>query len=69
MPREGSQAGLVIMAASPRVLEGTAPVSILEAHSSRIKRVVRSSLGAELASANVCLEHGEFARAAWAELT
>ena len=70
MPRGGSQAGLVVAIAGSRPLvEEEAPASLVESASTRIKRVVRSSLGAELAAANVAMEHGEFVRAAWAEMT
>ena len=68
MPREGSQAGYATVVASPNILEGEAPANILDTVSCRIKRVVRSSLAAEVASANLALEHGEFARCCLAEI-
>ena len=69
MPRGGSQAGLAVVMAHPNILVGEAAANILETMSHRIQRVVRSSLGAEMASATGSMEHGEFARAAWAEMT
>ena len=68
MPRGGSQAGYATVVASPRILEGEAPANILDTVSSRIKTVVRSSLAAEVAAANLALDHGEFARCCLAKI-
>ena len=69
MPRGGSQAGVTVVLAHPSILDGHAPVALLEASSQRIKRVVRSSLAAEVAAAALGFEHGDFVRAALAEVT
>ena len=68
MPRSGSQAGYGVVLAAPGILEGTAPAVLAESVSARIKRVVRSSMAAEMCAASLAMEHTEFARAAWAEL-
>lgn len=54
MPRGGSQASLVVLIAGNEV---------------KITGMVRSSLAAEVAAANVALVHGEFLCVLWAEVT
>lgn len=65
----GSQAGLVILAAGREVLQGAGRAYVIDSSSTKINRMVRSSLAAEIAAANVALEHGVFLRAMWAEMT
>ena len=66
-PKGHSQGGVVCMVAHPNVLEGKAPVAILEAQSMKIQRVVRCSMSAELSMAAEAFEHGDFVRAVLAE--
>ena len=67
MPRGRSQGGYVVMIANPEVLNGEAPVNVLSYHSGLIKRVVRSSLAAEISQAATTLEETDFVRAVLAE--
>ena len=67
-PRGGSQGGLLVALASPRVLKGTGEVILLEGQSSRIQRVARSSMAAELSEAATAYEHGDYVRALMAEI-
>ncbi|CAE7712200.1 RE1 [Symbiodinium sp. CCMP2592] len=68
MPGGGSQGGILIMLASPAVLEGKAPVCILEGTSNKIHRVVRCSMSAEVSSLATAFEHGDYVRAVFCEL-
>ena len=68
MPREGSQLGVATSFANPKVLEGTGPCCLMEWMSSRVKRVVRSSMACEAAAVSVGFEHGDFARAVLFEM-
>lgn len=67
MPRGRSQGGYVVMVANPEVMDGEAPVNVLSYHSGLIKRVVRSSLAAEISQAASTLEETDFVRAVLAE--
>ena len=67
MPRGRSQGGYVVMVANPEVMDGEAPVNVLSYHSGLIKRVVRSSLAAEISQAAATLEETDFVRAVLAE--
>ena len=67
-PSGGSQGGVLALFAHPAILQGEAPVVILEAQSTRIARVVRCSMAAELSMAAEAFEHGDFLRAAFAEV-
>ena len=67
MPRGGSQAGFAVLVADPEIVQGPARCNLLETVSTRIKRTVRSCLAAEMGSASLALEHGEFARVAFAD--
>ena len=67
-PEGGSQGGLLIAIASPRILEGEAPIVLLEGASSKLNRVVRCSMAAELSQAATAYEHGDYVRAVWAEI-
>ena len=66
-PKGHSQGGVMCMMANPKVLDGIAPVAVLEAQSMKIQRVVRCSMSAELSMAAEAFEHGDFARAVLAE--
>ena len=67
MPRGRSQGGYVVMIANPEVMDGEAPVNVVSYHSGLIKRVVRSSLAAEISQAATTLEETDFVRAVLAE--
>eukprot|EP00435_Cladocopium_sp_Y103_P053692 s2050_g17.t1 len=69
MPRGRSQGGCVISMANPEILEGTSKLAVLQWHSGLLKRVVRSSLAAEISQAAVAMEEGDFCRALLAEMT
>ena len=68
MPGGHSQGGNLVMLAHPHILRGVAPVCILEGNSTKIHRVVRCSMSAEISSLTTAYEHGDFVRAALAEL-
>ena len=69
MPRGRSQGGYVLALANPRILEGQSNLAILAYHSGLIRRVVRSSLAAEISQAANTLEETDFLRAIMAEAT
>lgn len=60
MPKGRSQGGLVLLLASPKILEGEAPACALAFHSGLLKRVVRSSLAAEMSQAATAMEEADF---------
>ena len=68
MPGGGSQGGVLVMLAAPQVLDGEAPVCIVEGQSSKIQRIVRASMSAEVSSLATAFEHGDYVRAVFAEL-
>ena len=68
MPRGRSQGGFAIGFANPDILSGTAPFNVVHYHSGLLKRVVRSSLAAEISQAAHTLEEGDFVRALLAEM-
>jgi hypothetical protein len=68
MPRAGSQNGIASLLCNPSVLTQSAPAALVEWTSSRVKRVVRSSMACEAAGVSLGFEHGDFLRAAWREL-
>lgn len=68
MPRGRSQGGLVIAFANPDILEGPAKMNVIMYHSGLIKRVVRSSLAAEMSQAAHVLEEMDYIRALLAEV-
>ena len=68
MPGGHSQGGNLVMLANPGVLQGRAPVCILEGNSTKIHRVVRCSMSAEISALATAYEHGDFVRAVLAEL-
>lgn len=67
MPRGRSQGGYVIMIANPDILEGEAAVNVVSYHSGLLKRVVRSSLAAEISQAASTMDEADFVRAVMAE--
>ncbi|CAE7684103.1 TY5A [Symbiodinium sp. CCMP2592] len=67
MPNGGHQGGTMIFA-HPAVLRGAGAVCIMEAASTKIQRVVRCSMSAEVSSLATAFEHGDFVRAVLAEL-
>ena len=68
MPRSGSQEGIATLVANPRVLREEGEAVCLEWSSSRVKRVVRSSMACEPSGATRGFEHGDYVRAIIAEL-
>jgi len=67
MPRGRSQGGLAIAFANPEILHGQAKMVIVAHHSGLLKRVVRSSLAAEISQAASTMEEADFVRALLAE--
>ena len=68
-PEGSSTSGHVIMAAHPNILRGeSSTVSVLAWNSRKIRRVVRSALGAECAVLSTGLEHTDMFRVLYAEL-
>jgi hypothetical protein len=68
MPRGRSQGGLAVAFANPKILEGQSKLCIVTHHSGLLKRVVRSSLAAEISQAANALEEADFTRALLAEV-
>ena len=69
MPRGRSQGGYVLALANPQILDGQSQLAVLAYHSGLIRRVVRSSLAAEISQAANTLEEADFLRATMAEAT
>eukprot|EP00435_Cladocopium_sp_Y103_P018426 s2413_g4.t1 len=67
-PGGHSQGGVVVALADPAILEGEAKLCIVEAMSTKIQRVVRCSMSAEISMAATAFEHGDFVRAALSEI-
>ena len=67
MPR-GRSGGFAVGFANPEILAGSAPINVVHYHSGLLKRVVRSSLAAEISQAAHALEEGDFIRALLAEM-
>ena len=67
MPKGRSQGGMAIAFANPKILEGQAKLAIVAHHSGLLKRVVRSSLAAEISQAATTMEEADFIRALLAE--
>lgn len=67
-PRGGSQAGYAVVLAHPANLRGQAAVVLLDTISMRVKRAVRRSMAAEMASASLAVELAEFVPCSLAEL-
>ena len=63
-----SQGGLVIGLAHPSIRDGEAALAIIEGMSSKLQRVVRCSMAAELSQAALAFEHGDYVRAVLSEI-
>ncbi|CAE7373456.1 RE1 [Symbiodinium sp. CCMP2592] len=68
MPKGRSQGGLMILLAPEEILDGDALVNCVMYHSAVLKRVVRSSLAAEISQAAEALEQCDFVRTMMAEI-
>ena len=67
-PDGSSTSGHVIMAAHPKILRGeSSTVSVLAWNPRKIRRVVRSYLGAECAAFSIGLEHTDMFRVLYGE--
>ena len=64
-----SQQGHLIFAVHTSITNCRVLVSVLSWQSKKIKRVVRSSLAAETCSMSTCLEHLDWMRAMWEQMT
>ena len=67
-PGGHSQGGLVICLADASILTGEAKLCVVEAASMKIQRIVRCSMSAEVSMCATAFEHGDFVRAALAEM-
>ena len=67
-PGGRSQGGVVVALADQAILDGEAKLCVVEAASTKIQRIVRCSMSAEVSMAATAFEHGDFVRAALAEL-
>ncbi|CAE7326527.1 psaC [Symbiodinium sp. CCMP2456] len=68
MPKGRSQGGMMILLANEEVLESETVVNCVLYHSSVLKRVVRSSLAAEISQAAETLEQCDYIRTVMAEI-
>ena len=68
-PNGGSQGGLLIAFANPAIQDKEAPIAVIEAQSTKLQRVVRCSMAAELSMAASAFEHGDYVRAVLSEMT
>ena len=68
MPKGRSQGGMMILVANQEILEGESLVNCILYHSAVLKRVVRSSLAAEISQAAETLDQCEYVRAMLAEI-
>eukprot|EP00439_Symbiodinium_sp_Y106_P026614 s3337_g3.t1 len=68
MPKGRSQGGMMILVAGEKILEEETTVNCILYHSSVLKRVVRSSLAAEVSQAAETLDQCEFVRAMMSEI-
>eukprot|EP00435_Cladocopium_sp_Y103_P020643 s919_g5.t1 len=69
MPRGRSQGGMAIAFANPQILQGPSKLAVVQHHSGLLKRVVRSSLAAEISQAANAMEEADFVRPMTAEMT
>eukprot|EP00435_Cladocopium_sp_Y103_P071268 s9_g37.t1 len=67
-PGGGSQGGLMVAIAHPNIQFEPSKLVILESQSSRLQRVVRCSMSAELSMAATAFEHGDYLRAVYSEI-
>jgi hypothetical protein len=68
MPGGSSQQGLVVAIAEPAILDGVGRLNLLEWSSTKVKRVARSSMAAEVSAATTAFEHGDIVRVVLAEM-
>ena len=68
IPNGGNQGGNLAILAHPDVLTGNGPACILESKNTKVQRVVRRSISAEISTLATAYEHGDFIRAVLAEL-
>ena len=68
MPKGRSQGGMMVLVANQEILEGPSEVTCLLYRSAVLKRVVRSSLAAEISQAAETLDQCEYVRAMMAEI-
>ena len=68
MPKGRSQGGMMILLANNEILEGPSLVNCVLYHSAVLKRVVRSSLAAEISQAAETMDQCEYVRAMFAEI-
>ena len=68
MPKGHSQGGMMVLVGNDAILERETVVNCLMYHSAVIKRVVRSSLAAEVSQAAEALDQCEFVRAMMGEI-
>ena len=67
-PGAGSQGGLLVGLANPKIEKGVGPIVIVEGSSCRLQRVVRYSMSAELSQTATAYEHGDYVQAILAEI-
>lgn len=67
-PNGSSQGGILIALANPGIQKGEAPLAVMEGMSSKLQRVVRCSMAAELSVAATAFEHGDYVRAVLGEM-
>eukprot|EP00439_Symbiodinium_sp_Y106_P019106 s7910_g2.t1 len=68
MPKGRPQGGMMVLVGNQEILEGPPDVTCLLYHSAVLKRVVRSSLAAEISQAAETLDQCEYVRAMLAEI-
>ncbi len=68
MPRRGGQQAVAVLLCSPDVLTGNGEAVLIEWASSRVQRVVRSSMACEVAATTFGFEYGDCIRAVLAEV-
>ena len=67
MPKGRSQGGMMILVANERITEEETTVNCLLYHSAVLKRVVRSSLAAEISQAAETMEQCDYVQAMFAD--
>ena len=58
----------MVAVANPKIQEGVSKMVVLESQSSRLQRVVRCSMSAELSMAATAFEHADYLRGVYAEI-
>ena len=67
-PAGSSQGGLLVALAHPDIKNGMADLVVIEGISSKLQRVVRCSMAAEMSQATTAYEHGDYIRAVHSEI-